>query len=238
MKAVLDIIIIGMLIFCVAVGYKNGFVKTVMNFLSFIIAFIMAKTFSPALSDFICANWVKPGFVAGVINKIENILGNVSLNSMVKDPNRPADFTKILTGYGVETPEVSRWLGEATAKGVEEVEYVADNLVAQIAHNISYFLAFAAILLASLLLLKIAAALINRVVKLPGLNLINSAGGIVLGLIYGIILSYIFVFLADFILPYLIVKFDMEPATAIRNGTIFYKFFYEHPLLDFILGQG
>ena len=237
MNAVLDIIIVGILICCVFLGYKNGFVKTVMSFLSFIIAFIMARTFSPALSDFIYSSWIKPNFVSGVTDKIKNILGNVSLNNMVQDPNRPDNFTQMLEGYGVGVPDVNKWINEAASKGASDLnEYVAANLVEPVAKGISYFMAFAAILIISLILLKIITALINRAVKLPGLNFINRTGGLIIGAVYGIALCNIFVFLAYHVLPYLSANTGMSPVASIINDTVFFKWFYEHSLIDFIFG--
>ena len=238
MNAVLDIIIVGLLIFCVFLGYKNGFVKTVMSFLSFIIAFVMAKTFSPSLSDFIYSGWVKPNFVAGVTEKIEKFLSpSVNLDALVRNPNPPDNFTQMLNGYGVGLPDVNKWLGEAASKGAANLnEYVAANLVEPVAKGISDFLAFAAILIVSLLLLKIVTSLINRAVKLPGLNFINRTGGILLGFVYGIVLSYIFVFLAYYALPYLAANAPIGSVPSVINDTVFFKWFYEHSLIDLIFG--
>jgi uncharacterized membrane protein required for colicin V production len=236
MNAVLDIIIVGLIIFCVAFGYRNGFVKTVMNFLSFIIAFFMAKTFSPQLSSMIYNGYIQPNFVAKVTAQIEKILGNVSLNHMVQDPNRPDDFMNMLKSYGVELPDVNKWLSEAASKSAADLNgYVAKNLVEPVAEGISYFIAFTAILLLSILLLKIVTMLINRAVKLPVLNFINRTGGIALGFLYGVSLSYIFVFLAYYVFPYLAANTSIGSVQDIVNDTIFFKWFYEHSPVDYIM---
>lgn len=238
MNAVLDIIIVGIIIFCVFVGYKNGFVKTVMNFISFIIAFIMAKTFSPPLSLFIYSGWIKPNFVAGVTEQIEKFLSpSINLDSLVRNPNPPHNFITMLEGYGVDLPHVDEWINEAVSKGAANLnEYVATNLVEPVARGIADFLSFTAILIVSLLLLRIVTSLINRAAKLPGLNFINSTGGILLGFIYGMALCSIFVFLAYYVLPYLSANTAMSPVASVINDTVFFKWFYEHPLTDLIFG--
>ena len=236
MNAVLDIIIVLIIIFCVVMGYRNGFIKTVLNFLTFIIAFVMAKTFSPQLSDFIYSGWVKPNFVARVTEKIENLLGNVSLNHMVKDPNRPDDFINMLEGYGFKLPNIEEWISEAASKGTANVnEFVATKLVEPLAEGMSYFFAFTAILLAAIILFRIIAVLINKAFKLPGLNLINKTGGIILGIIYGMAASYIFVFLCYYVLVYLSANAHIGSVPSIINDTVFYKWFYEHSPVDYIL---
>jgi len=235
MNAVLDIIIIGIVIFCVAMGYRNGFVKTVMNFLSFVIAFFMAKTFSPTLSSFMYANWIKPNFADKAAAQLTKFLSpSVNLDSLVQ--NQQNDFVKMLDSYGVKLPDVKSWMNDAAAKGAASInDYVTEKLVEPVAKGISDFIAFAGILLACLLLLKIAVYLINKAVKLPGLNVINKTGGIVLGLLYGIIISYIFVLLAYYVLPYLAANNAINSAEAVMEDTIFFKWLYNNSPINYIM---
>ena len=234
----MDIIIIGLIIFCVAMGYKNGFVKTVMNFLSFVIAFFMAKTFSPPLSDFMYSTWIKPNFADKAAAQLEKLLSpSVNVNSLVQ--NQQNDFVNMLKGYGFDLPDVNKWINEAAAKGADNINgYITTNMVEPVAKGISDFLAFTAILLASFILLKIATSLLNKAFKLPGLNLFNRIGGIFLGLLYGIILSYIFVLLAYYVLPYLAANTAISSVPAVVDDTIFFKWFYNHSPINYIMNLG
>lgn len=236
MNAVLDIIIIGIIIFCVAMGFKNGFIKSIMSFLSFIIAFFMAKTFSPSLSDYMYSSWIKPNFADKAAAQLEKLLpSNVGgVDKLVRD--QPGDFLKMLEGYGFKIPDIETMIGNAAAKTGEELnKFVADNIVEPVAKSISYFLAFVAILAVSLILLKIATLLINRAFKLPGLNIFNRTGGIILGLLYGIIVSYIFVFIAGYVLPYLAANGVISSAGGVVGDTIFFKWFDSYSPVNYIM---
>jgi len=237
MNAFLDIIIVGLIILCVALGYRNGFVKTVMSFLAFIIAFFMAKTFSPPFSSYIYSNYVKPDFVARVTSDIESFLTrSINLDSLVQNPNPPDKFVDMVKGYGVGLPDLKKWIAEAASKSASELhQYVATNLVEPVAEGISYFIAFVAILFASLLLLKIITALINRAFKLPVLNQINRIGGVLLGFLYGLALCYIFVFLSYYVFPYIVANTSVGSIPDIVDDTIFFKWFYEHSPIDYIM---
>ena len=235
MNAILDIIIIGIIIFCVAMGCKNGFIKTVMNFLSFVIAFFMAKTFSPQLSSFMYSSWIKPNFADKAAAQLEKILPSDMGGVSKLAEEQQADFMNMLNGYGIKLPDVKGWISDAVAKGNSAVTEVSNGLAENIAKGISDFLAFTAILVASLILLKIATSLINRAFKLPGLNILNRTGGILLGLLYGIILSYIFVLLAYYVLPYLAANTAISSVPAVVDDTIFFKWFYEHSPINYIM---
>ena len=238
MKAVLDIIIVCVIIVCVALGYKKGFVKTVMNLLSSVIAFLMAKVFSPPLANLIYSGWIKPSFISSVTAQIESFLTkNISLGSLVGSDKPPPDnFVKMLENYGFKIPNVQEWLNEAVSKGADNVnEFVAEKIVEPVALGISTFIAFAAILIASLILLKIITLLLSKAVELSGLKSINKLGGTVLGLIYGLLLAYIFVFLAYNALPFLSANTPVGPAEEIINGTFFFKLLYEHSPVNYIM---
>jgi len=230
MNAVLDILIIGILIFCVAMGFKNGFIKTVMSVLSFFIAFIAAKTFSPGLAEYINVNWIMPNFADKAAEQLTKLLpSSGGFEKLVRD--QPSDFLNILKRYGVD---VSKWLEEAAQKADNEIGKAASDIVETVAGSVSYFLAFAAILLAAFIALKIVSALAVRAFKLPGLNLINRAGGIILGLLYGIVISYIFVYLAYYVLPYFAANAVINSVLDTVDNTIFFKWFLDHPITDLI----
>ena len=238
MNAILDIITVCIIIFCIALGYKNGFVKTVMNFLSFIIAFWVARMFGGAFSDYIYSNHIQPNFAEKAVSRIEGFFTkNIDLNYIMKTSKPPDSFVEMLKGYGFDLPDVHKWLDEAATKTGEELtKFIADNIVEPVSRSISYFLAFAGIMLAVTILLRIVTIMIDRLVKLPGLNIINRTGGIFLGLLYGITLCYIFVFLTSYVLPYFVAENAINSSAEIINDSIFFKWFYENSPLDHITG--
>ncbi|MCL2098829.1 MAG: CvpA family protein [Oscillospiraceae bacterium] len=238
MSALFDIIIVIIIIFCTAFGYKNGFIRTIMNFLSFLAAFFMARTFAPYFSDYLYASHIKPGFVSAASEQLEKFLTqNIDLKDLADNAAPPDNFISMLRGYGFDLPDVQAWLREAGTNTAENIkEFVASNLVEPLAKQFSYFLAFIIILAAALILLKIAVNIIDSLVKLPGLNFMNKTGGIMLGLVYGIAVCYIFVFLASHFMPYLAANRVIDSWIDTKDGTIFFKWLYENSPLESILG--
>jgi uncharacterized membrane protein required for colicin V production len=229
MNIILDFIILGIIILCVYRGYRNGLIKTVTGLLSFAAAYIMARIFSPPLSGFIYENWIKPNFVSGVAARLEEIVGNVGLEHMIGDPARPDAFTDLLKGYGLDInlPDVNQWISDMARNSTESVNELAMNLVEPAARGIADFAAFGAVLLISLLLLRIVAGLVNRVAKLPVLNLANKIGGTAVGAVYGAAISYISVLLIYYALPYLAANTPLASAGEITDQTLLFKFFFE-----------
>ncbi|MCL2095375.1 MAG: CvpA family protein [Oscillospiraceae bacterium] len=228
MSVVLDIVIAGIIILCFFAGYRKGLVKTVMGLVSFAAAFIMAKTFSPQLSGFIYSRWAHPVLASSAAERIENFLSpSVTLDAIVSDVSPPGNFIDLINGYGFGIPDVKAWLGEAASRGAGKLsEYAASYLVAPVAKGISDFTAFALVLAVSLILVRIVTGIINNIVKLPGLNFANKAGGAIAGGLYGAAVSFIFAILAYYILPYLAANTSLVPGGSVSeviDGTVLFK---------------
>jgi len=236
MNFALDIIIVAILIAAVAIGYKSGFVKMAMRSLKFFIAFVLARIFGPLLANPIYTRWIEPGFTSKVTENLNNILGNGSLQQMVEDPNRPEEFTNILSKYGVGLPDIQEWLKDKVYQGTASVnEYVAGKLVEPIGRGIAGLIAFVLIFVVSLILLIIITVMMDKAAKLPGLNLINKLGGMLFGFVCGMLIGYVFVLLASYILPYLAANTSMNSIETVVDGTIFFKWFYNFSPFGFLM---
>lgn len=239
MNALFDIIIVGIILFCAASGYRRGFVRSVMSVVSFAAAFFTARAFAPQLAGYLYARHIRPSFVSALTRQIERFLTpSVDLNSLANNPSPPEAFIRMIRGYGFELPDVQNWLIQAGPADIHgRTEFVAANMAGPVARQFSYFLAFILILIAVLILLKIAVNIIDSLVQLPGLKFINKTGGILAGLVYGIVACFIFVFLASYGMPYLEASGVINAWTEIKNDTLFFKWFYENSPLDSIMGR-
>lgn len=237
MNALLDIFIVIIFVVCIYSGYKNGFVKSVMGIVSFIVAFIMARMFTPSLSELIYAKYIKPTFVNRIIEDLADIIGKgieyLDLNKLLAEV--PKEFDRIITSYGSNVDEVQSLLDKAVSTGTQNVNnYVAANLVSPLAQNISNFIAFTAIFLIVLILCGIITAVINGIAKLPVLNTINRLGGTLLGILHGIVWSYVIVFLISLVLPYCAARHWINSVSALINNTTIFKWLYENMPFDLI----
>lgn len=235
MNALFDIFLVILFIICVAMGYKNGFVKTIMGVVSFAVSFIMAVMFSPQLSEFLYAKYIKPTFIDEVTKDLASIIGkgveNLSLEKLLDE--LPKDFVKILTSYGSNTSEVREWIDNAAVNGIENINgFVTNNLVSPIAKNIAYVIAFAIIFAAAMILCRILTAVLNGIVKFPGLNFLNRMAGLLLGILYGLTWGYAFVFLISLVLPYFSARGWINSAPSLINSTVFFKWMHENPPFD------
>lgn len=231
MNALLDIALLAILLICIIIGYKKGFVRTVFGFLSFIVAFLTAKYLSPPLSAFLFEKYVRPALSDRLVEDLASIIGkgveNLNLNKLITE--QPNEFINKITGYGSNVNEVSKWVETSVKSGASNVNnFVATNVVTPVSRSVSDFIAFTAVFVAALIILNIFLLILNHIVKLPGLNLINRVGGVLLGVLSGVLWAYVFVFLMSLILPYFVAQQGIDSAASVINDTIFFKWLYEN----------
>jgi len=235
MSIVFDIIIVIIILSSVMLGYRRGLVKSLMSVLSFAAAFIAARIFSPQLSDYLYSRFIHNNFVSAAAGQIERFLTpNIDLNMLANSPDPPENFVSMIQGYGFNMQYIQNWIGQA---GADNTELVAANLAEPVARQISFFLAFLIIFAAVMLLLKIAGNIIDSLVKLPGLNMLNKSGGTVIGFLYGLALCWIVVFLASYVMPYLMSTGTIHSWDEIREGTLIFRLFHEYSPIAAIMGE-
>ena len=235
MNAILDIFVVILFVVCVYMGYKNGFVKMIMGIASFIASFVIARIFSPELSEFIYERYIKPTFVNKIIEDLTAVIGksteNLDINKLLTEG--PREFEKIITSYGSNVDEVQTWVDNAADSGTAGINnFVANNLAEPLAKNISYFIAFAGIFFIVMILCGIITFVLNGIVKLPVLNLFNRLGGTLLGILYGTTWAYIIVFLVSLALPYCASQGWIASSSEVINNTTVFKWFYENMPFD------
>ena len=236
MNVLFDIIIVVIILFSVMLGYKRGLVKSILSVLSFVIAFITARIFSPQLSEYLYSRFIYNSFVYTAAERIEQFLTpNIDLNTLANNPAPPESFVNMIQGYGFNLQYIQNWIGQA---GADNTEFVAAQLAEPLAQQFSFFLAFLIILVLVLILLKIAGNIIDSLVKLPGLNFLNKTGGTAIGFVYGLALCWIIVFLASYVMPYLMSTGTITSWDDIREGTLVFRWFHENSPIPTILGRG
>ena len=112
----------------------------------------------------------------------------------------------LLALMGLDEDVRESLLGDIQEKAVDTGVNVATAIVESVVQSLLYGVLFLLSFLALMLLLKLAVGAMDLVLKLPGLHLLNSLGGAVIGLAEGALLA----FLAIWVARRLGVSFDTE----------------------------
>lgn len=196
MKAVLSLLFLSILIFCVWSGYKKGLIMGVFSLIAFVIsvygANLLSQTYSGEVVD--ALRPFASGFVeVNVINKtVRPAMGIDSSNLSVKDffaqnPGRETEFcTLTYEGMGIHASTSEQMAGEAVAYAAENGVELMDAVVEVLCRRISYVGGFILAFVMLLILLTVIGNIPNISFQIPNHELLNDIGGAVAGLVQGL----------------------------------------------------
>jgi len=193
----LDIAIVGTVVFCGWRGYKSGLIRGVFGIVALILALFVSNIVAQAYSD--DAKVLLRPFASGIIESTMTELvdegtqyGSDEHNPRVDDPSFARAYTALR--------EIG--LPDAAASAIAEQSMIAEifdggeNPFADVvAERLTSSLAFVGVFAVSFLLIAIVFAVIGNLVgvvfSLPGLKLVDTIAGAACGFIKGIVIVYV-----------------------------------------------
>lgn len=166
---IFDFILIAVLAICTAVGFFRGFVRSIAGLIEYMIAFFVANRFYISF--------------AGIVQRIPFI------SNMITDVEMP-----VIDGENRFFEKLNLIIDHMMSKvlsGEEAIEDVSNAIVNNyIGMFISKIIAFAVLFFASIIVLKLLIALIDKFCELPFLNATNKVLGIVFGVLFGLLITW------------------------------------------------
>lgn len=211
MKAIIDMVLLGILILCVWAGYKKGLLMGIAGILCIVIsvygANLLSNAFSydvvPALRPFIS------GYTESMLKTgdtpVRQEMGWDDYDLTAEDllaqyPERKAEFcTACFRAVGVSSPAAEHLADKAIAYAEDNGGTVTNAVVHTLSSTISYVMCFTLAFLLILIILTVIGNLPNLSYKLPNLDLVNDIGGAVLGLVRGLLFCALLVWLLKFL---------------------------------------
>ena len=210
MKAIIDLVLLGILVICVWNGYKKGIIMGVGGILCIIVAVyganLLANTFSydvvPALRPF--ANGYTEGIIGGKDSPVMKHMGWENEEQSVEDllaahPDRQEEFCReCYTVLGVDESAAEVMAQRAVTYAKESASPVRNAVGQILCETVSYVACFILAFLIIIIVLTVIGNLPNLSYKLPRLDLVNDIGGALLGLATGVMFCVLLVWALKF----------------------------------------
>ncbi len=184
-----DVFLLLIIILFAWIGKKRGFLLTFFDFFRHVISFVSAFLFAKPISNFLCNRFFCP-LISSYFSK--KMMAFVSTESFELE-----EFIEKFSGYfallSLSIEDFTESLQEQGAMVVEQIiEKLAKTLAMPIANTISYVFAFLAIFVIVSLSATFLIKVLNVVAKLPVLRFSNETLGLIMGILWGILLTYVF----------------------------------------------
>ena len=210
-KAIIDLVLLGILIICVWSGYKKGVIMGVGGILCIIVAVyganLLANSFSydvvPALKPF--ANGYTETMMNGSDSTVMKRMGWEGSTYRVEDlvemyPNRKLEFcSTCYQTLGFDENLSDRMAEKAVTYARESGSGIRAAVGQILCETVSYAACFLVAFLLILIILTVIGNLPNLSYKLPRFDILNDILGAVLGLVTGLMLCAVLVWALRFL---------------------------------------
>lgn len=189
MSIIIDAIILGILVLCIALGYHKGLTGSLLKIVSFVLALVIAFVLFKPVSSFIIdkTNWDE-NLEQGIRDTILNSEKQEETVSQEENQNMPS----VMLDYINKTVENA---------GNEAKEAVADATARQVAIMIINSAVWFSLFLIARIVLVFVKGLTKIITSLPIIKQFDKLGGIIYGLVEAFIVIYAILAVLSFISP-------------------------------------
>ncbi len=188
MEYIIDIILAALLAVCLIVGWKRGFVKSLMDLASNLIAFILARVVSVQLAPQIFAQYFEQRAYSSLNRELASAGNSASSQVQSALDSIPESLNGFLGMLGVDKKSMASALSQKLEEsGADIAEVLMNNIVSPVLTAIIKLLVFVAVFVLAVLILKIATLLLDKLTELPAVKQANEIFGLLFGAVKGVI---------------------------------------------------
>ena len=209
---IIDAVAVAILAFFVLWGAHQGLLRSLAGLLTIVAALVGAGLIAGALADS-AARLAGPLVEERIRTQVDEAITAQASQKVempeldVEGGDEEFDIQDLLALMGLDQDVRDSLTEEIQEKAVDAGTTIAAAAVESVVRSVLYGVVFLLSFLALTVLLKLAIGALDLVAKLPGLHLLNTLGGAAAGLVQGVVLA----FLAIWIARRLGVSFETEP---------------------------
>ncbi len=182
----LDIGVIIILLINGFISYQRGFIRTLFNFLSFIVAIIITSQIYTYFSGFIINH---TGIYTAIKNSIIQTMNLQPANANVTTPQQQISFIN-----NIGLPDYIQHLllenNNSEVYQLLDVQHIGDYIGSLLATVTINILSFIVVFILVKLAIRLIVNILDLISKLPVLNQVNKLGGLIIGLGIGVVIIW------------------------------------------------
>ena len=190
MSLIIDLIIIGILVICVFIGYKRGLTGSILKIVSFILALVIAFILFKPISNFVInnTNW-------------DESLEQAIRQMAVEENNNEGTAAEEDQKKGM-SDVIMNYINEAVENAGEEArEAIIDSTARDVAVTIINVAVAIALFIVARIILFLIRGLASLLTELPIIKQFDKLGGIIYGILQSLVIIYVILAVISFISP-------------------------------------
>ena len=198
---IIDAVAVAILAFFVLWGAHQGLLRSLAGLLTIVVALVGAGLIAGALADS-AARLAGPLVEERIRTQVDEAITAQSSQKVempeldVEGGDEEFDIQDLLALMGLDQDVRDSLTEEIQEKAVDAGTTIAAAAVESVVRSVLYGVVFLLSFLALTVLLKLAIGALDLVAKLPGLHLLNTLGGAAAGLVQGVVLAFLAIWIA------------------------------------------
>lgn len=198
---IIDAVAVAILAFFVLWGAHQGLLRSLAGLLTIVVALVGAGLIAGALADS-AARLAGPLVEERIRTQVDEAITAQSSQKVempeldVEGGDEEFDIQDLLALMGLDQDVRDSLTEEIQEKAVDAGTTIAAAVVESVVRSVLYGVVFLLSFLALTVLLKLAIGALDLVAKLPGLHLLNTLGGAAAGLVQGVVLALLAIWIA------------------------------------------
>lgn len=223
----LDIVLLAVLALSVYFGYRHGLIRSAIRLVGSIVALIVALTFSASLGNYIDNNYVNAPMREWVVDRLSASVDQVSATEVNFDDlfeNRPEFFVEVCSYLDVDIEDLQREYEALKSEGSDSAKSaLVSRMVDPMSAVVSRVIAFFVIFIAALIAICVISLFSRFLTNLPIVRNLDKFGGLAVGLVTGVLLSFILVSVVSIGSKYVLKDYSAEQIDSIFEKTVVYE---------------
>ncbi len=212
MSLIIDLIIIGILVICILMGYKKGLTGSILKIVSFILALVIAFILFKPVSNIVIdhTNWDET---------LEQ-----SIRQMAVENNEEGQDAEESSEKKGMPDVIMNYINEAVEKAGEEArDAIIDSTAREVAVTIINGGVLISLFIIARIILFLVKGLASLLTELPIIKQFDKLGGIIFGLLQSLVIIYILLAVISFISPMIAETGFIRAIQESNVGSILYN---------------
>lgn len=198
MEFIIDIILAALLALCLIVGWKKGFVKSLMDLVSNLVAFIVARVVSVQAAPSVYSRYFETKAQDTLTRELASAGSSASAQVQSALDSIPESLNGFFDLLGVDKKAMVDLLSQNLDQaGSQTLDVLMTNVVSPIFTAVIRLVIFVAVFALAVLLLKLLTLLLDKLTELPALKQANELFGLLFGAVKGVIVVVFVCFLLE-----------------------------------------
>lgn len=194
MSYVLDAIVVGIVVVTAFLGYRRGFIRTIIQLVGCVVAFILAFSLSSTVSAMVYDSFLRDG----LHQKIETVWSETVVDGAAQTLTEKTEavfdalpgFVQTTLDAEAITQEIHNSVGN-NQTAIAVADYLADELVRPVMVAIIRFIAFLLLFVIFMFVIRLLEKLLKPITQMPIIRQADGFLGSAVGLIKGIVFAVV-----------------------------------------------